>query len=69
MLAGAILLDAMSDLRFHKWTYGIGTTLLVLHVVVGQAEPVKDRFKSSGPESICAWSPHYMPLRLPWCPA
>ena len=69
VLAGAILIDAMSDLRFRRWTYGIGTTLLVLHVVVGQAEPFKDRFKRSGPESICAWSPHYMPLlRLPWCP-
>jgi hypothetical protein len=69
ILAGAILLDRMSDLRFHKWAYVAGMTLFALHIAVGQAEPVKYAFKRTGPESICEWNRHYMPLLpLPWCP-
>jgi hypothetical protein len=68
ILAGAILLDAMQDLRFSKWTYPIAMTLFCLHIAVGQAEPVKYAFKRTGPESICEWSPYYAPLMpLPWC--
>jgi hypothetical protein len=69
VLAGAILLDRFSALRFSKWTYPTATTLLMLHIGVGQAEPVKHAFKRSGPESICEWNRHYMPLlTLHWCP-
>jgi hypothetical protein len=68
ILAGAILLDAMRQLRFSKWTYPIAMTLFGLHIAVGQAEPVKYAFKRTGPESICEWSPYYAPLMpLPWC--
>ena len=68
ILAGAILLDCLRDLRFHKWTYPIAITLFGLHIAVGQAEPVKYAFKRTGPESICEWNPYYMPLMpLPWC--
>jgi hypothetical protein len=70
ILAGALLLDSMRSLRFHKWAYPIAASLIVLHVAVGQAEPIKYAFKRTGPASICEWSPYYMPLtRLPWCPA
>ncbi len=69
VLAGAMLLEAMPDMRLHKWAYGIAVTLFGLHVAVGQAEPIKDAFRRVGPESICVWNPHYMPLMpLPWCP-
>jgi hypothetical protein len=69
VLAGAILLAQMSELRFHKWAYPIAATLFGLHVAVGQAEPIKYAFKRSGPEPVCEWNPHYMPLMpLPWCP-
>jgi hypothetical protein len=69
VLSGAILLDRMSELRFHKWTYPIAVVLVGLHIAIGQAEPIKYAFKRQGPESICQWSPHYMPLMpLPWCP-
>jgi len=69
VLAGAILLEAMPDMRLHKWAYAIAVTLFGLHVAVGQAEPIKSAFKRVGPESICEWNPHYMPLMpLPWCP-
>jgi hypothetical protein len=68
VLAGAILLDSMPDLRFHKWTYPIAAALIGLHVVVSQAEPIKYSLRRVGPESTCAWNPYYMPLMpLPWC--
>ena len=70
MLAGAFLIEAMPDLRLHKWAYGIAVTLFGLHVAISQAEPIKYAFKRSGPEPICAWNSYYMPLLpLPWCPS
>ena len=70
ILAGAILPDRFaSELSFAKWTYPAAMTLLACYLVVGQAEPVKYAFKEAGPESICEWNKHYMPLLpLPWCP-
>ncbi len=68
ILAGAILLDRLSDLRFHKWAYPLAAVLFGLHIAVGQAEPIKYAFMKRGPESICEWNRHYMPLLpLPWC--
>jgi hypothetical protein len=68
IIAGALLLDRFSDLRFHKWAYPIGATLMVLHVVVSQAEPVKHVMKRSGPQYICEWNQMYQPLMpMPWC--
>jgi hypothetical protein len=68
IIAGAILLDQLRDLRFHKWAFPIGATLLGLHIAFSQAEPVKYAFKRTGPESICEWNGYYMPLTpLPWC--
>jgi hypothetical protein len=68
ILAGAVLLDTLSDLRFHRWTYPIAIVLFGLHIAVGQAEPVKYAFMRRGPESVCEWNWHYMPLLpLPWC--
>lgn len=69
ILACAVLLDTLSDLRFHKWAYPIATALAVLHIAIGHADPVKYTTKQSGPESICEWSRDYLPLLpLPWCP-
>ncbi|WP_458760244.1 hypothetical protein ACSVBT_05430 [Afipia sp. TerB] len=68
ILAGAILLDRAHDLRFNRWAYPIGATLVVLHIVISQAEPVRLALKRAGPESICDWRGHYLPrLLLPWC--
>ena len=70
ILAGAILLESLADLRFHKYAFAVLATLLGLHIAVGQAEPIKYAFMRRGPESVCEWSPYYMPLlRMPWCPA
>jgi hypothetical protein len=69
VLAGATLVEAMPDLRLHKWAYGIAVTLFGLHVAISQAEPIKYAFKRSGPEPMCEWNSYYMPLlALPWCP-
>jgi hypothetical protein len=68
ILAGAVLLDRLRDLRFHKWAYPIGLALIVLHVGIGQSEPIKYAFKRTGPQSVCEWHGYYMPLLpLPWC--
>jgi hypothetical protein len=69
ILAGAVLLDSLGDLRFHKWTWPVGAALFVLHIAIGQAEPIKYAFMRRGPEPICEWNRHYLPLLpLPWCP-
>ena len=69
VLAGALLLDRLGDLRFHKWAYPIALVLFTLQLVISQAEPIKYAFMRRGPESICEWNQHYLPLMpLPWCP-
>ena len=68
ILAGAVLLDRLRDLRFHKWTYPVAITLIVLHIGIGQSEPIKYALKRSGPQPVCEWNGYYMPLLpLPWC--
>jgi hypothetical protein len=68
ILAGAILLDSLSDLRFHRWTYPVAMVLLGLHIAVGQAEPIKYAFMRRGPEPTCNWRQYYFPLlQFPWC--
>src|SRR6202166_5177541 len=68
ILAGAVLLDSLCDLWFRKWTYPVAMVLFGLHLAIGQAEPIKYAFMRRGPESICEWNGHYMPLLpLPWC--
>ena len=70
IIAGAILLDCLKDLRFRKWAYPLAVTLFALHIAIGQAEPVKHALKRSGPESICEWNRYHLPLLpLPWCAA
>jgi len=48
ILAGAMLLDSIQELRFHKWTYAIGAVLFGLTIAVGQAEPVKYALHAQG---------------------
>ncbi len=69
ILAGAVLLDTLSDLRFHKWAYPVAAILFGLHIVIGQAEPIKYAFMRRGPEPVCEWNGYYLPqMPLPWCP-
>ena len=70
ILAGAVLLDCLTELRFRQSAYSVAMVLFGLHIAVGQAEPIKYAFMRRGPESICEWNRHYLPLLpLPWCPA
>jgi hypothetical protein len=70
IIAGAVLLDCLQDLGFHRWAVPVAATLFGLHIAVGQAEPVKYALKRMGPEPICQWNRYYMPLLpLPWCPS
>ena len=70
IIAGAILLDQMNDLRFRKWSFPVGASLLVLHVGVSHAEPVKLMLTRGSLESICQARLYYMPLMpLPPCNA
>src|SRR3569832_2165976 len=67
IIAGMLLLDQARDIWLHPWTFTAGAVLIALHLVISQAEPVKIAFKSKCPESICEWSPEYLPrLPLPW---
>jgi hypothetical protein len=69
ILAGALLLDQMPDLRSHKWARPIALVLFTLQIVISQAEPIKYALMRRGPESVCEWNQYYMPLMpLPWCP-
>ncbi len=69
VLAGAVLLDSLAELRFRKWTYPVALVLFGLHIAVGQAEPLKYASMRRGPETMCQWSGYFLPLLpLPWCP-
>lgn len=59
IIAAALLLARLVDLRNHRWTYPIGATLIAAHFTVSQAEPVKHMFKRSGPEGSCEIHPDY----------
>ena len=60
--------DRMSTFRFHRWAYPIAAALVGLHLVIGQAEPVKYALKRAGPEPVCEWNKYHLPLLpLPWC--
>ena len=69
ILSGALLLDSLSDLRFHKWAFPVALVLFALQIGISQAEPIKYAVMRRGPESVCDWNQYYMPLMpLPWCP-
>ena len=68
ILAGALLLERMPDLRSARWAYPVGVALIVAHIAISQAEPIKHVMKRSGPEYICEWNEYYEPeLPMPWC--
>jgi hypothetical protein len=68
IVAGLVLLDRLTDLRFHKWAYPAGVALVALHVGISQAEPIKLLTSRRNPERICEWNHYFLPLLpLPWC--
>ncbi|GAC1505604.1 MAG: hypothetical protein NVS2B1_15330 [Bradyrhizobium sp.] len=67
IMAGLVLLDRLTELRFHRWAYPAGVALIALHVGISQAEPVKLLTARRGPDRICEWHRYLPLLRLPWC--
>ena len=53
IIAAALLIAKLTDLQRHRWTYPVGAALIVAHILVSQAEPVKHIFRTDGPEVIC----------------
>lgn len=67
IIAGLVLLDRLTELRFHRWAYPAGVALIALHVGISQAEPVKLLTSRRSPDRICEWSRYLPLLPLPWC--
>jgi hypothetical protein len=53
IIAAAWLLAGLPRLQAHARAYQIGATLIAVHLVLGQAEPVKHTFQSSKPLGFC----------------
>lgn len=69
ILAGAVLLDRLDEIRTWRLAFPVGAALCAIHFVLAHAEPVHYMTKQRGPEEICLWNKSYMPLLpLPWCP-
>ena len=72
IIAAALLIAGLKDLQQHRWTYPLGITLVVAHIVVSQAEPIKHALRSDGPQVLCVpdYMFHYRRLGTPtFCPA
>jgi hypothetical protein len=68
IIAGALLVSQTPDLLRHRWLYPVGAALIVAHVAVSQAEPIKHIFKSEGAEVLCGLYHHARQAeRLPVC--
>jgi len=53
IIAAALLVVKMADLQRQRWTYPVGAALIVAHILVSQAEPVKHVFRTEGPDVLC----------------
>ena len=68
IIAAALLVAKLTDLQRHRWTYPIGATLIVAHILVSQAEPVKHIFWTDGPEVLCGLQSYVKRLQpMPSC--
>ena len=68
VIAAALLLMQLVKLHTHPWAYPIGVALIVAHVAVSQAEPVKHVFKKEGPEVLCGLYHHAKRVeQFPFC--
>lgn len=72
IIAAALLIAGLKDLQQHRWTYPLGVTLVVAHIVVSQAEPIKHALRNDSPQVLCVpeYQYHYPRLGVPpFCPA
>jgi hypothetical protein len=55
IIAAVILCAKVTSLQYHRWIYPIGALLIGLHIVLSQAEPLKESYLlRSGPETKCS---------------
>jgi hypothetical protein len=68
IIAAALLISKLTDLQRHRWTYPVGAALIVAHILVSQAEPVKHIFRTDGPEVLCGLYHHAQRVEhFPYC--
>ena len=71
IIAAALLLTQLVDLRRHRWVFQVGVLFFLIHIFVGQAAPVKHTFQRRQPFIFC--QPHmYYTKRIEsysFCPA
>ena len=53
IIAGAILLARLPALQVHRFAWPIGAALIVVHIAISQAEPVKHVFRHDSEEVLC----------------
>jgi hypothetical protein len=70
IIAAALLLAHDPALTAHPRAFGIGASLLTLHIAISQAEPIKHTFQAKVPTMFCVEHMHYTKRvqLLPFCP-
>jgi hypothetical protein len=63
IIAAAWLVTRAPALQTHRWTYPIGTALILVHLTLSQLEPIKHTFQTGTPQIFCVKSPT-MPQRI-----
>ena len=68
ILAGALLLDRVPALQTHRFAWAVGAALIVVHVAISQAEPIKHVFRHDSEEVLCGMYHNAKRVeRLPVC--
>ena len=68
IIAGAILLARLPALQVHRFAWPIGAALIVVHIAISQAEPVKHVFRHDSEEVLCGMYHNAKRVeRLPVC--
>ncbi|MGN6570720.1 MAG: hypothetical protein ACTHLO_04825 [Pseudolabrys sp.] len=68
IIAGALLLARLPALQTHRLAWPVGAALIVVHVAISQAEPVKHVFRHDSEEVLCGMYHNAKRVeRLPVC--
>jgi hypothetical protein len=68
ILAAALVLAHLPELRARRWAQHVAISLLVVTVVWAHLEPVKAVLRHNRPQEACVWLPaHVTLIRFPFC--
>jgi hypothetical protein len=68
ILAAALVLAHLPELRARRWAQHVGMALLVVTAVWAHLEPVKAVLRHNTPQEACAWLPNAVTLvHFPFC--